>query len=332
MKKLFWAYAFFSSYSFAEVYPSWINNPPASINNHIYAVGVSPLTTSVAQSINSATANSKTELISQLRASINGKTDTNSTVLVSKSLTLETQSSRDFYNQSASIQTEAKNIVGISILETYIDKGSKTVYALADFDTVKAIYDIKIRYSEYNDELKNLAMTPSTFVKQKKLRSIFSKISELKESTYLLYSIDGIQGIYNNIVALERESSRMIAVEKDELSFFVDNQSGSYLNNALFVNIRKSVVDAGFKWDNISPKYIINVSQLGSKEFSEFYGNTSVKANLNVTVSEKEDKNPILSQNFVFKGTATTQDAALSRLESSINNGITDAIVEMLYQ
>ncbi len=124
----------------------------------------------------------------------------------------------------------------------------------------------------------------------------------------------------------------MIAVEKDELSFFVDNQSGSYLNNALFVNIRKSVVDAGFKWDNISPKYIINVSQLGSKEFSEFYGNTSVKANLNVTVSEKEDKNPILSQNFVFKGTATTQDAALSRLESSINNGITDAIVEMLYQ
>ena len=35
MKKLFWAYAFFSSYSFAEVYPSWINNPPASINNHM---------------------------------------------------------------------------------------------------------------------------------------------------------------------------------------------------------------------------------------------------------------------------------------------------------
>jgi aspartate ammonia-lyase len=74
------------------------------------------------------------------------------------------------------------------------------------------------------------------------------------------------------------------------------------------------------------------VSQLGSKEFAEFYGNISVRADLNVTVSEKEDKSPILSQNFVFKGTATTQDTALSRLESSINNGITDAIVEMLSQ
>ncbi|HRH92289.1 MAG TPA: LPP20 family lipoprotein, partial [Agitococcus sp.] len=164
MKKVFLFVLLFSvGKVLADSYPHWVNSPPASANNHLYAVGMSPLTISIAQSISAATANAKTEIISQLRANISGKTDTNNTSIINKSQIQENFSSRNFYNQSTVINTEAKNISGISIVETYVDRDNKSVFALADFDYIKAIADLKNRYSECDNEIKMIDSTLSSF-------------------------------------------------------------------------------------------------------------------------------------------------------------------------
>ncbi len=333
MKKVFLFVLLFSvGKVLADSYPHWVNSPPASANNHLYAVGMSPLTISIAQSISAATANAKTEIISQLRANISGKTDTNNTSIINKSQIQENFSSRNFYNQSTVINTEAKNISGISIVETYVDRDNKSVFALADFDYIKAIADLKNRYSECDNEIKMIDSTLSSFEKQKRLKMAYIKISELKENASLLSSLDGVQGIYKNIASLELYVTNLISIEKNKMSFSVGSQSDSVLDRNFRLSIQKAIINAGFKWDDAAPRYIVNISPVGKKEVSEFYGNVSVKLNLNITILEMENNSPIYSENFTFKGTAATESTALARLGNSINNGIADAITEMLYK
>jgi len=132
--------------------PNWIRVLPAQPGK-VYAVGAAPLTGNQAQSLRQAEQAARVEVVTQLRATVHGETSIQSTYSQQKQTTGGgSAQARLNVAQDSRITSQAQDLPGLTITETWVDADSRTVYALACMDLAKAVMDLQARLEHVRND------------------------------------------------------------------------------------------------------------------------------------------------------------------------------------
>ena len=135
------------------VRPPWIDVLPSQLGR-VYAVGTAPLTGNQAQSLQQASQKARVELVMGLHADVKGSSTTQSSNSVSRQLGGPTTArSQQQLVQDSKITTQASDLPGLTVAETWIDTANHTVYALAYMDVTRALMELQARLDDVKKDI-----------------------------------------------------------------------------------------------------------------------------------------------------------------------------------
>jgi len=135
------------------VKPIWVTVLPQQ-PGRVYAMGVATLAgASEADAITQASQNARAEVLSRLRASVKSETQVTTKATVTRTVGGPTTGTAEQQvGQSTRIQTQATELPGLAVEETWVDKKGGSAYALGYLDVPTAEREIRTRFdAEKND-------------------------------------------------------------------------------------------------------------------------------------------------------------------------------------
>ena len=136
-----------------QVRPPWIDVLPSQLGR-VYAVGAAPLTGNQAQSVQQASQKARVELVMGLHANVKGSSTSQSSNSVSRQLGGSTTArSQQQLVEDSKITTQATDLPGLTVAETWIDTANHTVYALAYMDVTRALMELQARLDDVKKDI-----------------------------------------------------------------------------------------------------------------------------------------------------------------------------------
>lgn len=128
--------------------PPWTRSLPRQ-PGRMYAVGIAPLAGSQAQALKQAIQNARVELVIQLRASVQADATMKSTFTShAESGGPSSATSKRQVVQDSRVSSQANDLPGLTVTETWVDFPNRAVYALAFLDLMKAVNDLQARLED----------------------------------------------------------------------------------------------------------------------------------------------------------------------------------------
>jgi len=136
-----------------QVRPPWIEVLPSQLGR-VYAVGAAPLTGNQAQSIQAASQKARVEVVMQLHASVKGSSVSQSSASVNRQLGGPTTAkSQQQLAEESKITTQATDLPGLTVAETWVDTANRTVWALAYMDVTRALMELQARLDDVKKDI-----------------------------------------------------------------------------------------------------------------------------------------------------------------------------------
>jgi hypothetical protein len=130
--------------------PTWIDVLPDR-PGRLYAMGLANLGANESESIKLAAQNARLEVVSRLRASIQGVTQIQSSTVLHQEVGGATTGSRHrVVDQSSKVSAHAIDLPGLGLAETWTDTKGRAVYALAFLDVANSLLDLQGRLDQVN--------------------------------------------------------------------------------------------------------------------------------------------------------------------------------------
>lgn len=251
------------------VKPIWISVLPDR-PGRVYAMGVANFTPSEAQALKQASQNARIEVLTRLRANVKGETNIQSRAAWSKDLGGSTSgSSSNRVSQDSQIKTQAAELPGLSVEETWSDPDARTAYALAYLDVTIAERELRMRFETTKKDLALETGTPS------EPRERMRKLQRLKKGQVELVKLDDLSAllaagggdaalrtdIRNQRLAIERQMDALRAA----LVFCLKGDRDFGVGADIVSLVRNAVLKQGLGWAENGGEFILSIRYTGNR-------------------------------------------------------------------
>lgn len=299
--------------------PPWVTELPSGAG-HVYAVGSANIEEegSEAKAISRAGEAAKVELLSTLRANV--KSSQQSKATLKQRSTSSDSSFEEQVEKNTVITTSARDLPGLRISESYIDRGNDSVYALADLDLSAATAELGRRQQQLETRLAELRAN-----QQPSLDDLGSAEAFLKQNgptldmAALLVSRLGKQA--GKIQAAHDEYRALVVSLKKGITFGLEQQAASGRDIGALMS---AVTAAGYSWSR-QPRYTFAI-EAGVKPRADFaYGRNVIKGTLNLMLLDGSGT-VLKTEKIAGSGTGTSEVKAQEALDRRFDEQIGDAI------
>ena len=253
-----------------------------------------------------------------LRSSVQSQTGTISSLQVDRSTGGQTVAgSMQQSRQQTSITTAAKDFVGLSIAETYIDEDSKTVYALAQLDLSAVDAEARARESSIDNELQQLGAIDAPgytdFIQFQKFKKSIAEFSDFiglcrsKLDTKVTETGDKLIVQYRNM-----EKKFKLAVRIG----FVDGGPQVAWQKSGFA---RAATNAGFSWTESNPSMALQLQNQDGPYYAEAYGMNVARMSEDVLLLDASGQ-VVQTGRLAVKGVGVNAQAAEMDLEKKIGD------------
>jgi hypothetical protein len=239
--------------AFPSIKPIWVTALPQQ-EGRIYALGMAPLSAPEAQSMRQASDQARAEVISRLRATVKSDVQVSSRYQETRSGSQGAAASRtQNVRTDTRVQTRAVELPGLVVEETYLDRATRTAYALAYLDIPTAERELRTRYKAQQEDLAADQGGTGARARLRRIQSLKTAQEELAKLDDLagLISAGGADATLRSDV---RKSRLQVTRQLDDLraSLIVTVKSDQSLGlEADIKNIlRNAVLSQGLGWSD----------------------------------------------------------------------------------
>ncbi|AWB66950.1 hypothetical protein C2869_11105 [Saccharobesus litoralis] len=202
--------------------PDWVKQPPSTAGL-LYAVGVAPINSTEANATLAASESARAELAKRIKLNVSATTQVKQSAQSDGSMAFK-------FDELISNKIPELELKGLSIVDNYIDKASKTAYALAKLDKHMAIMDIEQQIMTLDNELSHKAVDSNAIASVRLKQAIHIK-TELSKRQSLNQQLVDFQA---NQVELSEQGRALEAQANavfNQLTFAIDKQADQALAN-----------------------------------------------------------------------------------------------------
>ena len=324
--------------------PIWISALPER-PGRVYAMGVAAFSPSEAQALRQASQNARIEVLTRLRANIKGETNVQARAAWSKELGgTASGSSSNRVAQDSQIRTQASELPGLAVEETWSDPDGRTAYALAYLDVAVAEQEIRTRFNATKKDLALEAGSPA------ESRERFRKLQRLKKGHDELTKLDDLAGLLAvgggdaNLRAEIRDQKLAVERQLDairaSLIFCLKGDRDFGVGTDIVSMVRNAILKQGLGWGEtgeftLSIRYSGNRSgwDIGRKRWWEYQHSgsdfISARGVIEVTLSDAKGT-AYESTTIEAKGVGTTEFTADRALAKEFKAKLESAIEQWL--
>jgi hypothetical protein len=243
----------------ALVKPIWISALPER-PGRVYAVGLAPVAAGEAQAVTQAGQNARAEVLARLRANVHAETNIKSTATVSVAAGGKaTGSSEQQVGQDTRIQTEAVDLPGLAVEETWVDAKEHTAYALATLDVPVAERELRARHQAQKDDLAKEPETPSAPRERLRMLSRLKKAqveyAKLDDMAALLAAGGGDPALRGQVRASRLAVDRQMEQLRGSLTLGLEPSARQATQVATL--LRNAALKAGLGWSESGGEFVL---------------------------------------------------------------------------
>lgn len=299
--------------------PAWISELPAD-SAHVYAVGMASLAGSEADALAAAGEAAKVELLTMLRANVQSTQQSKSTLTVQRKGDKEKSGFREEAEKKTTITTGARDLPGLKVGETHVDRSGDAVYALAVLDLAAAGGEINRRrelVASGMDDLK--AKSSPTLADFGEADRLLQGNAPALELAALLSSRLARQG-----AALEdadRELRKLLVERKKSITFGMDKESASGFDTTA---LRAAVTGSGYSWSR-SPRYSFVLETHLDPEADFTYNRYVIRGKADLQMLD-DNGSVIRSSKIAGQGAGSSPARARNALQRHIDEEVVAAV------
>lgn len=233
----------------ARTRPGWVSTLP-SREGRVYAMGLAATAPGEGEAIAQASRNARTEVLTRLRANVRSETSVQSKSTLSQQAGGKaTGSSEQQVGQDTRIQTEATELPGLAVEETWLDTKGATAYALAYLDVVVAERELRARFTARKNDL---AQEPGTSAaprermrKLSRLKGAQTELAKLDDMAALIAAGGGDGQLRGQIRAGKLAVDRQLDQLRGSLTLSLEGAKGA---SGIAGILRNAALKAGMGW------------------------------------------------------------------------------------
>lgn len=310
----------------AGALPGWVEAPPET-PGYVAAVGIAPLGESEARAVNAAGSAAKVEVVTMLRSRVQGRSDSASSLRVQEDGKSATAQAVRTMTQESTISAQARDLVGLRVAETYIDRENRSVYALARLDLALARSDLDRRQAQLAAQLQTLAASRAGIAD---IAVVAAAQRNLGEFDTLLELAGLLAAWLGNepVVQARQLHEEYIVLLKDVQQHITFGVGAGGADVHELSALMSAVTEAGYAWTG-SPRYRLDVSGAGEPRSNNAYGRLVLKSGMDVRLLD-EDGSVLRSARIQAVGAGATHAQARANLDNHIKQQITDIVGQWL--
>ena len=233
-----------------KVPPIWVSALPQQAGR-VYAVGMAAAGgASEAEALTEASHTARAEVLARLRASVRSETQvTKKATITQQAGGAATGTSEQQVGQSTRIQTDATELPGLSVEETWIDAKAGSAYALASLDVPTAEREVRARFTALKDDLFREPETPSAARERMRMLGRLKKaqveLAKLDDMAALLAAGGGDPQLRAQVRAGKLAVDRQADQLRSSLTLSLEGAKGA---TAIAALLRNAALKAGLGW------------------------------------------------------------------------------------
>nr|WP_320131920.1 hypothetical protein [uncultured Holophaga sp.] len=252
------------------IQPIWVQTLP-SAPGRVYAMGLAPVTTGDAQAVRQATQNARVEVISRLRSSVKGSTSLSSHAEVQRQGGQKaTGSSTQILDQSSTIQTQAVELPGLAVEETWVDRKGSTAYALAYLDVPAAEGELRNRFESLRHDLaldSGTSGAPRERLKRlQALRSAQAEMDRLDDLAGLISAGGGDPSLRRSVRDQKLAVDRLLDRLRNSLTLCIAGDRDLGTGGDIANLVRNAVLKQGLGWQERSAEFTLKLRFQGNRQ------------------------------------------------------------------
>jgi len=251
------------------VKPIWISALPER-SGRVYAMGLASFSPSEALALKLASQNARIEVLTRLRASVKGETNVQSRASFSKeSGGAATGSSSQSVAQDSQIRTQATDLPGLAVEETWSDLDGRTAYALAYLDVAVAERELRSRFEAARKDLALEAGNPAD------PRERMRKLQRLRRSQDELFKLDDLAGLLaagggdpvlrSEIRDQRLATDRQMEALRASLVFCLKGDKDFGAGMDIIALVRNAVLKQGLGWSESGGEFLLSLRYTGNR-------------------------------------------------------------------
>ncbi|MDR3670764.1 MAG: hypothetical protein P4L36_07965 [Holophaga sp.] len=243
------------------VKPIWINVLPTQ-SGRVYGLGLAAIT-SDAVTLRQVSDNARADVISRCRANVKGDTRVTTTYQESRATGGPAQASRTQNAQvGTEVQSQATDLPGLVVEETFLDRPGGTGYALAYLDLGIAQRELQTRLDTLKADLG--AQRPEQGVRGKLvaaqgLKKAHEELLKLDDMAGLLSGGGGDPGLRADVLQCRLDTERKMVAARSALTFGLTPTPGIELDQDVKGVVRNAVLREGMGWSDQNPLFSITL-------------------------------------------------------------------------
>jgi len=250
-----------------RVKPPWISVLPDQ-KGRVYALGLAAFAPGEAQALPQAQANARTEVLTRLRASVQAETRVQSQAAFTQQTGgTPTGTSSRSVTQDTRILTQATELPGLVVEETWSDGDERTVYALAYLDVPLAERELRARFQAARRDLAQEAGNPADprerLRKLQGMRRLQVELATLDDTAALVAAGGGDALLRAEIRDQRLAVDRRLDALRGTLTFCLKGDKGSADIAAL---VRNAVLQQGLGWSEAEGEFALQLRYSGQRQ------------------------------------------------------------------
>ncbi len=299
--------------------PEWVSALPSD-NAHVYAVGMASLAdTSEAQALSTAGEAAKVELLTMLRANVKSEQSNTQTLNAQRKGDKEKSTFTTTAGKKTVITTRARDLPGLKVSETHIDRGNGSVYALAVLDLSAAAGEINRRQELVESSQKEMqeksTLTLADFGEADRLLRGNAPALELAS---LLASRLAHQG--SALEDADRAFRKLLTERKKAITFGMSQSTAGFDATAL----RAAVTGAGYAWSR-SPRYSFTLESKINPNVDFAYNRHVARGQVNLQLLDS-DGEVIQTNKIAGQGGGSSPEKARHALQRNLDEEIVSTV------
>lgn len=262
--------------------PEWVTALPDA-PGRMYAVGAAQISEegSEAKAISRAGEHAKVELLSTLRTNVNSSQESRATLKVSRTDTSNNSGFEQQVQKKTVITASARDLPGLTIRESFIDRQNQSVYALAELDLSAATAELDRRQQKLEARLAEVrAMKNPELAEIGRAENFLQQQASTLDMAALLASRIGSQAA--RIQATHDDFRRALADLKKGVTFGLNAQGAENRSSGALMG---AVTKAGYSW-SAAPRYRFTINGGDNRQFAFNFGRHVVKASMNLLLED----------------------------------------------
>lgn len=225
-------------------------------------MGIATYAPDVAHAIQQAQANARVEVLTRLRADVQGDTTVQSSTAYTQRLDSPTvgEVSKRIV-QDTRIQTHALELPGLVVEEVWTSDTDRTAYALAYLDVARAESELRARFAaSQKEDLAEQAVAAEARARLKKLQRMNHLMSEaiiLDDMAALLSAASGDTQLRADIRDHRSSMQRRLEALRHSLTFTLRTDTNVEAGSDIAALVRNAVLRHGLGWSESAGEFVL---------------------------------------------------------------------------